>query len=102
MIAEGRTRRAQGGSYRGGFTSALPRNTGVIDPQQLDLDLASIDEVDGGPTCAATTSRSDHPGGVDVLMGDAFVRFIEDSVKYQIWRAPGTIAVADLDSADAS
>jgi prepilin-type processing-associated H-X9-DG protein len=101
MIAEGHTRWVKGDSYHGGFTTALPPNNRVIG-QQLDLDLASIDEEDGGPTHAAITSRSYHPGGVNVLMGDASVRFIKNSVNYQTWRAPGTIAGAEVVSADPS
>ena len=100
MIVEGHNRGVKGDSHLGGFTTALPPNTRVIDPQQLDL--ASIDEDDGGPTCAAITSQSYHPGGVNVLIGDAGVRFIKNSVNYQTWRVPGTIAGAEVVSADAS
>ena len=100
MIAEGHTRWVKGDSYHGGFTTALPPNAKAIGPQQLDLDLASIDEDDGGPTYAAITSRSYHPSGVNVLMGDASVRFVKNSIAWQTWRALGSIAGGEVVSAD--
>jgi prepilin-type processing-associated H-X9-DG protein len=54
----------------------------------------------GGPTFAAITSRSYHPGGVNALMGDGSVRFIKSSISGTIWRALGTIAGAEVISAD--
>ena len=40
-------------------------------------------------TCA---SRSMHPGGVEVLFADGSVRFIDDSIEVDTWRALATIA----------
>jgi prepilin-type processing-associated H-X9-DG protein len=34
----------------------------------------------GGPTFAAITSRSYHPGGVNTLLGDGSVKFIKSSI----------------------
>lgn len=102
MIAEGHTRWVKGDSYHGGFTTALPPNTRATGgPQQLDLDIASIDEDDGGPTYAAITARSYHPGGVNVLFGDGRVQFIKSTISYPIWRALGTIAGGEVVSSDA-
>jgi prepilin-type N-terminal cleavage/methylation domain-containing protein/prepilin-type processing-associated H-X9-DG protein len=102
MIAEGHTRWVKGDSYHGGFTTALPPNTAAIaGPQSLDLDLASIDEDDGGPTYAAITSRSYHPGGVNVLLGDGSVKFLKNQVHWTTWRALGTISGGEVLSSDA-
>ena len=59
-----------------------------------------MDEDDGGPTYAAVTSRSYHPGGVNALFGDGSVRFIKDSIHWQTWRALGTVAGGEVVSAD--
>jgi prepilin-type processing-associated H-X9-DG protein len=40
-------------------------------------------------------SRSRHPGGVHVAMGDGAVRFVSDSVSLTVWQAMGTIAGAE-------
>lgn len=101
MIAEGHTRWVKGDSYHGGFTTALPPNTKAIGPQGLDLDLASIDEDDGGPTYAAITARSHHPDGVNVLFGDGRVQFIKNTIDFQSWRALGTIGGGEVVSSDA-
>jgi prepilin-type processing-associated H-X9-DG protein len=90
-----------GGACFDGFTTALPPNTRVLagTPQQ-DYDLDSIDENNGGPTYAAITSRSYHPGGVNSLFGDGSVRFVKTTVAGNIWRALGTIAGGEVVSAD--
>jgi hypothetical protein len=38
------------------------------------------------------TANSNHTGGVNVVMGDATVQYISDSVDLAIWRALGTRA----------
>jgi prepilin-type N-terminal cleavage/methylation domain-containing protein/prepilin-type processing-associated H-X9-DG protein len=85
-----------------GFTTALPPNTKVlagIPPQDFDLD--TIDENNGGPTYAAITSRSYHPGGVNSLFGDGSVRFFKSSINGITWRALGTIGAGEVISSDA-
>ena len=62
--------------------------------------MSSNDEDDGGPTYAAVTSRSDHPGGVNTLFGDGSVRFIKNTINWQTWRGLGTIAGGEVISAD--
>ena len=54
-----------------------------------------------GPTFAAITSRSYHPGGVNALLADGSVRFIKSSIAGAIWRALGSIAGGEIVSADA-
>ena len=65
-----------------------------------DLDLIGIKESDGGPTYAAVTSRSYHPGGVNALFGDGSVRFVRESVAGTLWRALGSVAGGEIISAN--
>ncbi len=84
-----------------GFTTALPPNTfSPAGSPAVDTDMASANEADGGPTYAAITSRSYHPGGVNALFADGSVHFIKNSINYQTWRALGTIATGEVISAD--
>ena len=43
-----------------------------------------------GPTFAAITSRSYHPGGVNALLADGSVRFIKSSIAGPVWRSLGS------------
>ena len=42
------------------------------------------------------TARSDHPGGVNVVMGDGSVRFVVDTIAQAAWRALGTRAGGEV------
>jgi prepilin-type N-terminal cleavage/methylation domain-containing protein/prepilin-type processing-associated H-X9-DG protein len=84
-----------------GFTTALPPNTKVPVAPGIDVDVNTEDENNGGPTYAAVTARSYHPGGVNALFGDGSVRFIKDSINWVTWRAVGTIASGEVVSSDA-
>jgi prepilin-type processing-associated H-X9-DG protein len=56
----------------------------------------------GGEALAgAITASSRHPGGVNILMGDASVRFVKESVGTSAWWALGTAAGGEVISADA-
>ena len=66
----------------------------------MDLDLNGMNEENGGPSFAAVNSRSWHPGGVNVLLGDGSVRFIKSSVDGMVWRALGSVAGGEVISAD--
>ncbi len=87
-----------------GMTTAWPPNkrtpgsTGYSVP---DVDLNSMRERIGGPTFAAVTSRSYHPGGVNIVAGDGSVRFVKSSVDGFVWRALGTVAGGEVLSSDA-
>ncbi len=84
----GHTRWCNGNSFYDGFTTALPPNTkSPAGPSGLDSDMSSEDEDDGGPTYAAVTARSYHPGLVNTLFADGSVRAVKNSVAYQVWRA---------------
>jgi prepilin-type N-terminal cleavage/methylation domain-containing protein len=84
-----------------GFTTALTPNTKVLVAPGVDLDVNTEDENNGGPTYAAVTARSYHPGGVNCLCCDGSVHFIKNSIDWVTWRALGTIASGEVVSSDA-
>ena len=65
---------SDGNAHAAGFTTAWPPNKAIIGTASwnagLDLDVNGINQESGGPTFAAITARSYHPGGVNVLVGD--------------------------------
>jgi prepilin-type N-terminal cleavage/methylation domain-containing protein/prepilin-type processing-associated H-X9-DG protein len=60
----------------------------------------NLNNDDAGDREAFAGSRSRHPGGVNVLMGDGSVRFIKDSINDATWRALHTINAGEVLSAD--
>jgi prepilin-type N-terminal cleavage/methylation domain-containing protein/prepilin-type processing-associated H-X9-DG protein len=85
-----------------GFTTAIPPNTKVmVGTPAVDIDYDTNDENNGGPTYAAITSRSYHPGGVNSLFGDGTVRYIKSTVNGDTWRALGTFGGGEVISSDA-
>ena len=66
----------------------------------FDLDLIGTPESSGGPTYAAVTSRSYHPGGINVLFGDGSVRFVKDTISGTTWRALGSVSGGEIISGD--
>ena len=99
--ASGHTHWFNGNSFYDGFTTALPPN--MLSPAGtplVDSDVSSNDEDDGGPTYASVTSRSYHPDGVNALFADGSVHFIKSSIRFQTWRALGTIASGEVISSD--
>lgn len=54
-------------------------------PRQGNLD-ANAPNNEGG----ATTASSRHPGGVNVCLVDASVRFVNETIQIDVWRALGT------------
>jgi prepilin-type N-terminal cleavage/methylation domain-containing protein/prepilin-type processing-associated H-X9-DG protein len=74
-----------------------PGNTGYSLP---DVDINSMRERFGGPTFAAITSRSYHPGGVNALFGDGRVKFVKSSIDGLVWRALGTVGGGEVISSD--
>ncbi len=102
MLGGGHTHWCNGNSFYDGFTTALPPNTrSPAGTLALDSDMSSEDEDDGGPTYAAITSRSYHPGVVNALFADGSVHAVKNSVSFQTWRALGTIAGGEVVSGDA-
>jgi prepilin-type processing-associated H-X9-DG protein len=45
-------------------------------------------------------ANSNHPGGVNVMMGDASVRFVKDSINQNTWWSLGTRGNGEVISAD--
>lgn len=87
-----------------GFTTAwTPNRATPGGPNQAyeNVDINSMRERRGGPTYASVTSRSYHPGGVNVLLGDGSVRCVKDTIDGHVWRALGTVAGGEVISADA-
>jgi prepilin-type N-terminal cleavage/methylation domain-containing protein len=101
---EGHNEWVESGTHHTGFTTAWPPNKlirGGPNNEYSDLDLTSKREKTGGPTFAAVTARSYHPGGVHALLGDGSVRFVKNSIDGRTWRALGTVAGGEAISADA-
>ncbi len=91
---EGHTEWAESGVHHTGFTTAWPPNkriSGGPSNEYPDLDLNSRRAKVGGPTFAAITARSRHPGGVNALYGDGSVRFVANGINGWVWRAQGTV-----------
>jgi len=42
------------------------------------------------PPVGMATARSHHPGGVNLLMGDGSIRFVEETISPAVWRGLGT------------
>ncbi len=85
---------SDGNVHSSGMTTAWPPNRVILGTpsQNLDIDRNGNNEENGGPTFGAITSRSDHPGGVEVLLGDGSVRFVKNRVNGVVWRGLGTVA----------
>ncbi len=111
----GHSRWNDGGSYYGGFTTALTPNAHVgvlgsnitLNPAgtnyvggYLDFDWLTTDENDGGPTLGALTARSFHPGGVNSLFADGSVHFVKDTIALTTWQALGTVGSGEVISSD--
>jgi prepilin-type N-terminal cleavage/methylation domain-containing protein/prepilin-type processing-associated H-X9-DG protein len=98
---KGHTFWADGNSHETSMTTAWPPNKQIsngIGGNELDYETALI--VRGGPTYAALTARSYHPGGVNALLGDGSVRFVKSTVDGMVWRGLGTVAGAEVLSSD--
>ncbi len=102
----GHTEWADGRVHHSGMTTVFTPNTpvrytegGVV----FDVDYNSWQEgkLSGGsvpPTYAAVTSRSYHPGGVNVALMDGSSRFIAETIELAVWRALGTRAGGEVNN----
>ena len=82
------------------YTHVMTPNMYSCTGRQGGLFDFSADGAQGG-FAAAITATSNHPGGVNVCMGDGSVRFIKDSINMQVWWSLGTRAGNEAISADA-
>lgn len=95
VFTKAHTQWAEMSVHHNGFTTAWPPNhvtpggPGLGHP---DVDVLSVRERKGGPTFAAITSRSHHPGGVQSALADGSVRFFNSEVGGDVWRALGTVS----------
>ncbi len=83
--------------HQTGFTTTFSPNTKVpfvAGGETFDADFNSHREGRSNvlPTYAVVTSRSFHPGGVNVLLLDGSVRFVQENISQSLWRALGTRA----------
>jgi prepilin-type N-terminal cleavage/methylation domain-containing protein/prepilin-type processing-associated H-X9-DG protein len=97
---DGHAEWVDGGVHHTGFTTAWTPNKVTGNVTIYDLDINGQREKQGGPTFAAITSRSYHPGGVNALLGDGSVRFVKSTINGATWRALGTVAGAEVISGD--
>ncbi|MFM7846060.1 MAG: DUF1559 domain-containing protein [Planctomycetota bacterium] len=97
----GHTEWVDGHVHQTGFTATFPPNTRVpyvVNGRTLDVDFTSSRE--GVSTTAITysaiTSRSFHPGGVNIGLTDGSVRFLAQSVDGRVWQALATRAGGEV------
>jgi hypothetical protein len=91
----GHTEWVEGDVHETGFTTTFTPNTRVpytANGAEQDIDLISLRDGESitAPTYAATTARSYHTGGVNVMLLDSSIQFVDDSISQTIWRAYGT------------
>jgi prepilin-type processing-associated H-X9-DG protein len=91
----GHTEWPDGRVHHSGITTVLTPNTKVLASYNgltYDVDFNSRQEGSSAtvPTCAAITSRSYHPGVVNVALMDGSVRSISNNISLATWRALGT------------
>ncbi len=102
LNANGHGEWVDGAALETGFTTAWPPNKLIRGgTTNVDVDIVSLGEKSGGPTYAAITSRSYHPGGVNSLFGDGSVRFVKSSINGITWRALGSVQGGEVVSGDA-
>ena len=94
-LDSGHTEWVDGRAHQTGFTATFPPNTKVILANAggvFDVDFNSsregktIDQI----TYAVVTSRSYHPGGVQVVFADGSGHFIDEAIDVFTWRALAT------------
>lgn len=102
LSLNGHTEWVDGRIHQTGVTFALPPNTKVpytdASGNVLDVDWTSRREhhTQTSPTYGIITSRSYHPGGVNVLLMDGSTRQVRSSISLAVWRALGTRAGGEV------
>jgi prepilin-type N-terminal cleavage/methylation domain-containing protein/prepilin-type processing-associated H-X9-DG protein len=100
-LGQSHTSWVDGNAQETGITTAWPPNKLILGKMgEGDLDLTGPPFFLGGPTFAAITARSFHPGGVNVLRADGSVGFVKSTIAGITWRALGSIAGGEVISAD--
>ncbi|MFO0957813.1 MAG: DUF1559 domain-containing protein [Isosphaeraceae bacterium] len=81
------------------YISALYNHVGT--PNWQGTDCGSYSAIPDTPgEHAIISARSQHPGGVNTLLGDGSVKFVKNSVSLQTWRALGTRNGSEVISSD--
>ncbi|QEG34111.1 DUF1559 domain-containing protein [Bythopirellula goksoeyrii] len=104
----GHTEWPDGRVHHTGITATMTPNTFVpytnSKGEQVDADFNSWQEGKNGnagsPTYAMITSRSFHPGQVQVALVDGSVRSISDEIELSVWRALATREGGELVGSD--
>jgi type II secretory pathway pseudopilin PulG len=91
----GHTEWVDGRVHQIGFTSTFPPNTKVlcqVGDDVFDVDWTNMQEGKSRDikTFAAVTSRSYHSSGVQVLLMDGSVQFMQESIELDVWRGMST------------
>lgn len=91
----GHTEWVDGRLHQTGFTTLFTPNTEVlcnVGGTVYDVDWSNMQEGKSATvsTYGAVTSRSYHPGGVQVVMMDGSVHFVADTIELPVWRALST------------
>ncbi len=91
----GHTEWVDGRAHQTGFTATFTPNTVVActesgEPFDVDWTNQQEGKSDTNVTYAAVTSRSYHPGVVNVVMMDGSVHPVADSIELDVWRAMAT------------
>ncbi len=89
---DGRESAFIGRAWISGWSPTGPTYMHLMKPNSNNCHFESADE-NGN---VAITPSSNHPGGVNVLMGDGHVHFVEDSVEPETWWAMGSRNGGDL------
>jgi prepilin-type N-terminal cleavage/methylation domain-containing protein/prepilin-type processing-associated H-X9-DG protein len=98
-VIQGRTADLRGFSWWGpgaGFNSAWAPNSTNPDQYQTASDCTNEPQqllpcsAPNSPNVVVITARSRHTGGVNAAMGDGSVRFWQNSIDLNTWRALGT------------
>ncbi len=97
----GHTVWVDGRVHHTGFTTVFTPNTKVAyhhAGRLFDIDLSTQQEGRdlARPTYAAVTSRSFHPGGVNICRMDGSTEFVGNNVSLAIWRAMGTAGSGEV------
>lgn len=88
----GHTEWVDGRAHQTGFTGTFPPNTTIAfasGGKTYDIDFNSSREGKSATqlSYAVVTSRSYHPGGVNVVLTDSSVRFISETIELNTWRS---------------
>ncbi|WP_233216337.1 DUF1559 domain-containing protein [Blastopirellula marina] len=78
----------------GGFMTVLTPNSSAAD---VTSSAWCVNKPEIGMPCTGGTNeqhaaRSNHPGGVQVLLGDGSARFVSETIALNVWRAAGSNA----------